>query len=194
MAWYYLNEKQQESRRDYIQRVKYNEIVCERSKDLTGIIGEGLEKNIQYRFVTDRSFNAIVVIDYILQQFEITEIVIAVYRMNLRAVQRLMEIIDNGDIACQILLSVFFRENKKYERWVYELKAYAEGKNNVVVGFANSHAKVFLAKTKDGRYIVFEGSGNLSHNERIEQYILEDNKITYYFHKQWILETINKDK
>ena len=200
MSWYDLNNsnvleaKEEESNRDYIRRIKYDKIICEKSRDLTKIIGEGLEKNTQYRFVTDRSFNAIVVVDYILQKFEIEEIIIAVYRMNLAAVNKLKQIIDDNNIICKILLSVFFRENRKYERWVYELKEYSEKNKNAEIGFANSHAKVCLCKTKDLRFIVFEGSGNLSHNERIEQYVLEDNEQAYNFHKEWILETINKQK
>ena len=199
MSWYDLSDdtndaKEEESSRDYKRRIKYDKIICQKTKDLTKIIGAELQKNIQYRLVTDRSFNAIVVIDYILQKYEIEEIIIAVYRMNLNAFNRIKEIIDDSSIKCWILLSVFFRENKKYERWVYELKAYAEEKANVEIGFANSHAKVFLCKTKDSRFIIMEGSGNLSHNERIEQYILEDNETAYDFHKNWILDTINKQK
>ena len=199
MSWYDLNNKEEEKEqevntREYLAKVKYDKIICEKSKDLTKIIGEGLEKNTQYRFVTDRSFNAIVVVDYILQKFEIEEIIIAVYRMNLAAVNKLKQIIDDNNIICKILLSVFFRENRKYERWVHDLKAYSEKSKNTEIGFANSHAKVCLCKTKDLRFIVFEGSGNLSHNERIEQYILEDNEQAYNFHKEWILETINKQK
>lgn len=46
--------------------------------------------------------------------------------------------------------------------------------------------------TKDNRHIVFEGSGNLSDNARIEQYLIEDNETTYNFHKEWIINTLNK--
>ena len=103
-------------------------------------------------------------------------------------------IIEKGNIQCSILLSSFFRENKKYERWCEELITYSNTKENVNVSFAVNHAKVFLAKTKDNRYIVFEGSGNLSDNARIEQYLIEDNEITYNFHKEWIINTLNLKK
>jgi len=45
-----------------------------------------------------------------------------------------------------------------------------------------------------GKHIVFEGSGNLSDNARIEQYILENNKQAYEFHKNWIMEAMSEDK
>jgi len=191
MAWYDLNEKQ-ESKRDYLARVKYDEIVCYKTKKFTDVIGDELKKNVQYRLVTEQSFNAIIVIDYLLKKYELTEIYIAVYRMNEVSVNKLKGIIDSGDIACSILLSSFFRENKRYEKWAEELIMYAERKEKVNIAFAVNHAKVFLAKTKDNRHIVFEGSGNLSDNARIEQYLIEDNEVTYNFHKEWISETLNK--
>ena len=193
MAWYDLTEKN-ETKKEYLQRVKYDDIICKKTKTFTDIIGDGLTKNIQYRFVTEQSFNAIVVIDYLLKRYELIEIYIAVYRMNLVSVNKLKSIIDNENIKCSILLSSFFRENKKYEKWAEELVMYAEKKSNVEVFFALNHAKVFIAKTKDLRHIVFEGSGNLSDNARIEQYLIEDSEVTYNFHKEWITDTLNLKK
>lgn len=193
MAWYDLTEKK-ESKTDYLQRVKYDEIICKKTKNFIDIIGDDLAPNVQYRMVTELSFNAIIVIEYLLKRYELIEIYIAVYRMNLLSVNKLKSIIEKGNIQCSILLSSFFRENKKYERWCEELITYSNTKENVNVSFAVNHAKVFLAKTKDNRYIVFEGSGNLSDNARIEQYLIEDNEITYNFHKEWIINTLNLKK
>jgi hypothetical protein len=193
MAWYDLNEKT-ESTNDYLHKVKYDEIICNKTKNFVDIIGDELSPNVQYRMVTDKSFNAIVVIDYLLKKYELVEIYIAVYRMNLLSVNKLKSIIDDGNVKCFILLSSFFRENKRYERWAEELLMYAENKKDVQISFAVNHAKVFIAKTKDNRHIVFEGSGNLSDNARIEQYLIEDNEVTYNFHKQWIIDTLKPKK
>jgi len=195
MAWYDLNEKKeekQEKTREYLARVKYDEIICKKTNNFLDVIGDELAENVQYRMVTERSFNAIVVINYLMQKYQLVEIYIAVYRMNELSVNKLKSIIEQENINCSILLSSFFRENKKYEKWCEELIMFSEKKENVKVGFAVNHAKVFLAKTKDNRFIVFEGSGNLSDNARIEQYLIEDNEITFNFHKQWIIETLNK--
>lgn len=194
MAWYDLGETQEtkETKKEYLQRVKYDEIICAKTKNFTDVIGNDLLENVQYRLVTEMAFNAIVVIEYLLKRYELTEIYIAVYRMNLQSVNKLKEIIDNGEIKCSILLSSFFRENKRYERWAEELIMYADKKENVNICFAVNHAKVFISKTKDNRHIVFEGSGNLSDNARVEQYLIEDNEVTYNFHKNWITEYLNK--
>ena len=193
MAWYDLNEKP-EITKDYLQSVKYDEIICNKTKSFVDIIGDNLLPNVQYRMVTEKSFNAIVVIEYLLKRYEINEIYIAVYRMNLFSVNKLKSIIDSGKIKCTILLSSFFRENKRYEKWAEELLMYANDKKDVNICFAVNHAKVFIAKTKDLRHIVFEGSGNLSDNARIEQYLIEDNEMTYNFHKEWITNVFKMKK
>lgn len=189
MAWYDLNEKK-ETKKEYLARVEYEKLICKKANSFMDIVDGELEEGVQYRIITERGFNAISVIKYLAKFYEIVEIYIAVYRMNQLAVNTITDFIDNKNINCSIILSSFFRENKKYERWSENLIAYADGKNNVSISFAWNHAKVFLAKTKDERHIVFEGSGNLSDNARIEQYLIEDCKTTYEFHKQWIDEIL----
>lgn len=41
-------------------------------------------------------------------------------------------------------------------------------------------------KTLEDEYFVIEGSGNLSDNARIEQYLFEQCKETYDFHVSWM--------
>jgi len=190
MAWYDLNAKK-ETKREYLARVEYEQIVCKRAKSFMDIVDGELLPNIQYRIITEQGFNAISVIEYLGKFYELQEIHIAVYRMNQVAVRVLTDFIENKSLKCGILLSSFFRENKKYEAWSRDLILFAENKPNVKIVFSWNHAKVFLAKTKCGKHIVFEGSGNLSDNARIEQYIIEDNQSTYNFHKSWIEEILN---
>ncbi|MGR3221297.1 MAG: hypothetical protein ACUZ8H_15990 [Candidatus Anammoxibacter sp.] len=187
MAWYDFNNDA-ETTKEYLAKVKYDKIVCRQASSFMEIVGSELKKNTQYRIITEKGFNAISVIEYLSNKHKLKEVYIAVYRMNQRAVYKLKEFIDGNDLKCKIVLSSFFRENKKYEKWCNDLISYAKGNENVKVSFAWNHAKVFLAKTEDNKYIVFEGSGNLSDNARIEQYIIEDNKTTYMFHKKWIEE------
>lgn len=48
-----------------------------------------------------------------------------------------------------------------------------------------NHAKVLIARCGED-YFVFEGSGNMSDNARIEQYRYENSKAVYDFHKRWM--------
>jgi hypothetical protein len=188
MDWFDLNKK--ESTREYLARIKYEKIVAKKAESFLDIVGDELVENVQYRFVTDNSFNAITVIEYLLKSNEIEEIYIAIYRMNYQSVLKIKEIVESG-IRCNIVISSFFRENKKYEKWANELIQFSSSNDNINISFAWNHAKVFLAKTKDNKFVVFEGSGNLSDNARIEQYLIENNKNTYNFHKQWIDDILN---
>lgn len=194
MAWWDLNEKVTETKREYMARVKYDEIICKKAGSFKDIINGELINGIQYRLVTNKSFNAITVIEYLIKYYDLDEIYIAVYRMNLQSVNKLKEIISSNNVKSTILLSSFFRDNKNYEKWAKELIEFSKVNKNSNVAFGWNHAKVFLSKTKCNKYIVFEGSGNLSDNARIEQYIIENNKIVYNFHKNWIKEILNTTK
>ncbi len=198
MSWYDLNneeEKEQEANsREYLAKIKYDKIICKKASNFRDIVGVNLEQNTQYRIVTDKSFNAITVVRYLLEHYKIDEIYIVVYRMNDKSFDYLKSIIEKDNIKTGFIVSSFFRENKRYERWAKELVILSENAENVKASFCNCHAKVFLAKTTCSKHIVFEGSGNLSHNERLEQYIFEDNESVYNFHKKWIDDILNLEK
>lgn len=192
MKWYDLKTVK-ESKKEYLARIKYDKIVCDKASNFKEIVDGELEENIQYRLVTVMSFNAITVIKYLLEFYKIDELYIVVYRMNDKSFDYLKSIIEADNIKTGFIVSTFFRANKQYERWAKEIKILSDTTENVKTSFYNCHAKVFLAKTKCNKYIVFEGSGNLSHNERLEQYVFENNKKVYEFHKNWIDEILNEN-
>lgn len=168
---------------DQRRYVKYTELVTELRRSLD-IDFEKIKEGYQLRLITNNAVNAIVVIDAIMRQFEILELYMCVYRMNLKSVQFLKTHIHDKGIRATVLLSSFFRENKKYERWFHEIVGLQNERFTVKTGCL--HAKVFVCKTKGGGHYVFEGSGNLSDNARIEQYLLENNAETYSFHARWM--------
>ncbi len=171
--------------------VKYEKLITRSVRDLSEIANFDLLPGEQYRIITTKNMNALTAIYALMQNHEIEEIVIAIYRMNQPAVMKIIEIAET--IPVWVLLSSFFRENKKYENWTRIIESKAKTMNNLNVSFAWSHAKITLIKTKCGKHIVFEGSGNLSDNARIEQYILENNEDAYKFHRAWIMEAMNGD-
>lgn len=185
-AWQLSTKKDHGIAKEEILRRKYRQKITAIANSLDHLF-ESLNPGDQLRIVTDRSFNAITAIEAVGRQFDIEELVMAVYRMNQRSVDWLQQFLTEKEIQATILLSSFFRENKRYERWCEMLYSFAASSDRVTVKFAWSHAKVFLAATKCGRHFVMEGSGNLSDNARIEQYIIEEDAGTYNFHKRWIL-------
>ena len=179
-------QKVTERERCYLKKIKYSNIVLNKATSFKDIVGLTLEKNTQYRFITNKSFNAVTVLQHIINSNKIIELYIVVYRMNNLSFDLIKNIIETDNIKSGFIISIFFRNNKKYERWVEDLKQMNIDNKKCALAFVNSHAKIFMAKTNTGNHFVFEGSGNLSHNERIEQYIYEDNKEVYEFHKNWI--------
>ena len=171
-------------------KAKYEKLVCESVNNFQRIVELPLLPGTQYRIITTLNFNALTVLNAMLDKYVVDELTLAIYRMNIGAVETIKEFADTGT-PTNILLSSFFRENKKYERWTQNIEEYSTQIPNLKVAFAWNHAKVCLIKTQCNKHIVFEGSGNLSDNARIEQYILEDNKQAYNFHHNWIMELID---
>lgn len=193
MAWHELTNAKPIEKREYIAVAKQNQAIALKLKDFEQTFaGAKFEEGIQYRIVTEKNFSALVVLDYLLNKYQIDEIYLAIYRMNLPAVYRIKEIADQNNLNLTILVSSFFRENKKYEKWTRELELYCADKTNVNLKFAWSHAKVILCKTSCDKYIIVEGSGNLSDNARIEQYLIENNEQIYNFHKTWINDVADR--
>jgi hypothetical protein len=191
MAWHDLNDKIG-NKRDYLAEVRLKNLTAKGVKDFEESFCDGIKEETQYRIVTEKNFSALVLIDYVFNRYKPVEVYLAIFRINLAAVNRLKEIIDNSNCKFTILISSFFVSNEKYEMWARQLENYCYGKENVELKFAWSHAKVMLIKTDCGRHFVFEGSGNVSHNAKIEQYLIEDRIDTYNFHKNWINETVGK--
>lgn len=163
---------------------KYKRIICEKSSHLD-IDFDRVQQGEQLRLITSYAVNAIVAIEKISQKYEIDEVYICVYRMNQRAVNWITDHLHQQGIKSTILLSNFFRENKRYEAWFNRLLELQN--KNFIVKTGCLHAKVFCCRTKDGQHFVFEGSGNLSDNARLEQYIFEKNEDVYNFHRDWML-------
>lgn len=164
---------------------KYKRIVTERVSSLN-IDFEAIAEGHQLRLITDMAINALVVLEKIGQRYEIEEAHICVYRMNQRSVNWIKEHLHDAGIQATVLLSNFFRENKRYEAWFNNILALKSDKFIVKTGCL--HAKVFCCRTACGKHFVFEGSGNLSDNARLEQYIFEQSKQTFDFHKGWMAD------
>ncbi len=169
--------------REYRAYQKYKQIISEKSSHLD-IDFDKAEEGCQLRLITSYAVNAIVVIEKLAHRYEIDEVYICVYRMNQKAVNWITDRLHDTGIKTTILLSNFFRENKRYEAWFNNLVAMQSDQFRIKTGCL--HAKVFCCRTKCGRYFVFEGSGNLSDNARLEQYIFEQNQDVYEFHKSWM--------
>lgn len=142
----------------------------------------GLPKtNQQFRIVTQKSINSFDFILAVLADENIEEMIIAFYRIGKKVVNELNSLVLNKKI--------HFLINDGAPKLIpepYNLIKSLE-KKNWKIRLANNHTKIILLKTK-GNYYVIEGSGNLSINARIEQYVFDNNKSLFDFHKNWIIQ------
>lgn len=145
------------------------------------------KKNEQYRIITEKQFNAFSLIIHVLEEEMIEELYVAIYRINQPTVESIIDFIEVGKIkSATFVISNFFNQTKKPEKWAKLLCEFAKKNENVKHIYTHNHAKVVAMRTDKSNYYVFEGSGNMSDNARIEQYIYDNNEGVYNFHKEWM--------
>lgn len=143
----------------------------------------------QHVIITEKQFNAFALILHLIQDSIIEELYLAIYRINQPTVKELINLMDAKKIKCgRYVISNFFNQTKKPEKWALKLRDYCENSDRFEHIYTHNHAKVLACRTEDGNHYVFEGSGNMSDNARIEQYRYENNKQSYEFHRDWMKE------
>lgn len=166
--------------------VKNDQIHFTKAKDLSDLCAPP-KKNEQYRIITEKQFNAYSFILSVLEKGNIDELYIAIYRINEPTVTSIIQLIEQGKIKHAVfVISNYFNQTKKPEKWAIRLKEYCKSKSNIKHIYTHNHAKVTCIKSGND-YYVFEGSGNMSDNARIEQYLYENNEQAFNFHKNWML-------
>lgn len=144
--------------------------------------------NEQYRIITEKQFNAYTLILFIMKSELIEEMYLSTFRINEATVESIINFIESNMIKnATFVISNFFNQTKKPEQWALELVRYCNTtKKKVNHIYVHNHSKVLALKTDKKNYYIFEGSGNMSNNASIEQYIFENNKKVFEFHKKWM--------
>jgi hypothetical protein len=145
----------------------------------------------QYRIITEKQFNAYALILHLLETTIIDELYLAIYRINEPTVESIIDFIQAGKIKkATFVISNFFNQTRKPEKWAIRLKEFCDTQDNCNHVYMHNHAKVLALKTECNNFYIFEGSGNMSDNARIEQYIYENNEKVFNFHKEWMTKLI----
>lgn len=196
-----------------MKRIKKNTLLKADNKDTFLIHGEFLQKNevdkmyfsekIDFQmpkqnecvhYVTNRAFNAFEIVEKILKDEIIEEANITVYSINEKACNKIIEFSNKGLINNITFLFSTIRSDRgtkksglettyrKLEKW-----------GGARIGYYYTHAKVLCLKTKEN-YYVSEQSCNLSHNSKIEQFCIFNNKELFEFHSKWIASLVKQYK
>lgn len=162
-----------------------------RVSSIDELLGKLPGKNEQIRIITQKSFNAFAILLYIAEKVNIEELILGVFRIDKNSVIGIKELYESMNIKqITIILSSFFIQTKKPERSAQMLIEFAKDKENIKIVFCWNHTKIMGVKTNDDKYYIVEGSGNMTDNAKIEQYLFEQSKEMFYFHKSWMEELL----
>ena len=162
-----------------------------RVSSIDELLGKLPEKNEQIRIITQKSFNAFAILLYIAEKVNIEELILGVFRIDKNSVTGIKELYESMNIKqITIILSSFFIQTKKPEQSAQMLIEFAKDKENIKIVFCWNHTKIMGVKTNDDKYYIVEGSGNMTDNAKIEQYLFEQSKEMYYLHKSWMEELL----
>lgn len=142
------------------------------------------KKGEQLRFITTKSFNAMALVDFILQNEKIEESFFCVYSIDYDSGALLSMMADQGKLGkCTFLISNL--RNSAYRKKEKIIRDKFIGNKNIRLIFCGSHAKMMGFKTASNHYVI-ETSANFANNSRIEQYMFENCEQTYNFHMGWL--------
>lgn len=141
-------------------------------------------KNEQLRLITMQSFNSIAFIELVAKTEIITEGILVIFAINMKAAKSLIDLFESGKIQ-KLNLVISSVRNAGYSIKSKAVEMLSEVKE-ISMCFVNSHAKISALKTGENNYYVIEGSGNFSYNGRIEQYIIDNDQYMFEFTQQWV--------
>ena len=141
----------------------------------------------QLRLITKRSFNAVSFIKFISDAETITHLTCCIYSLNYEAAMLLNDLINNGRIQKATLLISNLRNKAHREKEQLTKDLFVENPKIKLI-YCSSHAKIISFSTDKGNYYTIEGSGNLSFNSRVEQYVIDNDKDLFDFTNRWIEE------
>ena len=102
----------------------------------------------------------------------------------------LFDLLDKGDVKqCSFIFSCYYRSNEPQVADALIAGLQSRGQRVAVV---RNHAKVIAVELIDGRCVVWEGSANMRSCRNVESYVLTHDRPLLEFHRQWMLEMIQK--
>lgn len=116
------------------------------------------------------------------------ELFATTWTVRYESVTNMMELFDNG--AIKSIHMVVGEYLKSREPAVYNLLFESCNNRGQVCKARKNHTKITLLGNHDEElFIVIEGSANFTANPRVEQYIINNDKELYEFHKKWIINS-----
>ena len=195
MAWYDLEETKnkydpgKDEDGNFVMSDKiYKKFQEKNVQVIRNILEIGMpKKNEQLRLITNNSFNSIAFVEHVARTEGIKSSKFVIFSINMSAAHLLIDLKNDNLIKnTELIISIIRNAGFKTKSKAVELL-----KHHFDIIFLNSHAKIVVMETEKGNYYTLEGSGNFSHNERIEQYVIDNDKLLFDFSEKWIEEIKN---
>jgi hypothetical protein len=150
------------------------------------------KKNECLHYVTNRAFNAIEIIEKIVESGHVIDFAIAIYSIDKKATRKFIDMTQRGDIARDgyFLFSTIRNDRGENLQGNYNQ---LEQTGLYKIGYYYSHAKVMCLMTAQDFFTV-EMSCNLAHNSRCENMTFYNNSELFEFHKNWISKLVDNYK
>lgn len=143
----------------------------------------------QLRLITRRSFNAVSFLKFIAEQEKVLNLICCIYSINHEAAMIIDELIKQGRIENATLLISNLRNKAHREKEQLTKDLFVDNPKIKLI-YASSHSKIMSFETEKENYYTIEGSGNLSFNSRIEQYVIDNDKDLFEFTNKWTAEIV----
>jgi len=172
--------------RDLILYKRFLEKNYYRVKKFNELINILPKENEQIRIITQQSFNSFSILLYLLENIkDIIECYITTFSIDQQTAVAICDLVESNKIKDITLIITSLLKYDRSERREMLINCAKNNKNFKFIETYN-HTKIIGVKNKENKYFLIEGSGNLSANARIEQYLFEQSKESYLFHKKWI--------
>lgn len=178
-----------EDEKFYIKKQRTKEVI---KKQITKVEQIGIPtQEQQFRIVTKKSINSFAIIQNFLKNNTIDDMYMAYYSIGRDVTDIIIDGLKEKKIKkATILVSDFFKSQDK--DWLNALDNYQKHNKNIKFSVFNTHTKIAIFKIKKDYYVI-EGSGNLTMTAKLENYIFENDRKMYNFHKKWIKELVDLD-
>ncbi len=151
-------------------------------------IGIPTKENQQLRFITTSQMNVISFVLYLLEKIgDIDECIMSYYVIGIKTIELMDSLVREGKIKNLYIQTSTIRMSGKDAKAIEAIRAMMRehGADRIGGNLAWAHTKILCCRIGSKSYVI-EGSGNLSDNARIEQYLFERSKRSFEFHKSWI--------
>lgn len=187
-----IGEKEKETIPEYLKtHKKMSRFVISQFARIAEVedIGIPTKENQQLRFITTSQMNVISFVLYLLEKIgDIDECIMSYYVIGMKTIELIDSLVREGKIKNLYIQTSTIRMSGKDAKAIEAIRAMMRehGADRIGGNLAWAHTKILCCRIGTKSYVI-EGSGNLSDNARIEQYLFERSKRSFDFHKGWIM-------